>query len=170
MIKIIAAMSRNRVIGNKGKIPWHLPPDLNFFKEMTKDNIVIMGRRTWESLPVKPLPSRTNIVISRTAILTAENTVVHRDFYYAIHALKNYSLELKQDIYIIGGGALYRQSLAMNIVDEILLTEIDAEFPGDTLFPEIPKGFKSELILEAKYKDLSFKINRWSNENKREDS
>lgn len=161
MIKIIAAMSKNRCIGNKGKLPWYLPPDLNFFKKMTEGQIVIMGRRTWDSLPIRPLLNRTNIIISRDLIIPEAHAQIYRDTWYAFTALKNRALETKQDIYVIGGSTIYRQALAHGIVDEILLTEINQEFDGDTFFPELSDHWKPSKILEGNYKDISFITNRW---------
>lgn len=163
MIKIIAAMSSNRCIGSKGKLPWSLPPDLNFFREMTNGHIVVMGRRTWDSLPAKPLANRTNVIISRDILISRNDVQVFRDAYYCFSALQNSTLETGKDIYVIGGGSLYRQVLSSNLAEEILLTEINIEVEGDTFFPALPEDkWKPTKILEGKYKDLSFVINRWT--------
>lgn len=163
MIKIIAAMSKNKIIGNKGTLPWHLPPDLNFFKEMTKNQIIVMGRKTWESLPKKPLPSRFNVIVSRHMnIPTKGNLYVCRDLIHCIGALQNITLETEQDIFLIGGGSLFRQALNADIVQEIFLTEIDLECEGDTEFPLLDETWKPIKILEGEHKGLGFVINRWT--------
>lgn len=163
MIKIIAAMSNNGCIGQKGALPWHLPPDLDFFKEMTKGQIVLMGRRTWDSLPVKPLPSRKNVIISRDLNLPEyPNVRIFRNINYALPVMENLSLETQQDIYLIGGSTIFRQAFAGTYVKEMLLTTVDMWCPGDAFFPEVKKDdWNIDKILEGHYKDLKFEINRW---------
>jgi dihydrofolate reductase len=127
-ISIIAAMSINRVIGKGDGLPWHLPADLRYFKEKTMDHAVIMGRRTFDTVG-KPLPGRRNIVVSHRRDLVIEGAeVVHS----VLEALKG--LPGEEEVFIAGGGEIYRQSL--DLADRLYLTMIHAEFEGDTFFPE----------------------------------
>lgn len=140
-ISMIAAMSRNRVIGKNNDIPWHLPNDFKFFKDTTKHHHVIMGRKNYESLPHKfrPLPDRTNIIITRQPDYPVEGAQV-------VSSLEE-SLELARtageaEAFIIGGGEIYK--LGLDIAEIIYLTEIDAEIVGDVYFPEFDKTIWQE--------------------------
>ena len=133
IISLIVAMASNRVIGDKGDIPWKIPGEQKMFKEITMGHCVIMGRKTFESLE-RPLPGRTNIVVTRQSDYKAPGcTVVHS----LEDALKSCPPEEKE-AFICGGGQLYRDSFAM--ADRIYLTVIPREIPGDTYFPEIPEA------------------------------
>lgn len=139
-ISMIAAMGKNRVIGKDNDIPWHLPDDFQYFKDMTKGHCVIMGRKNWESLPhkFKPLPDRTNIVITRQADYEAEGGLVTSSLESAL-ALAQENGE--SEAFIIGGGEIYRMGL--ELADKIYLTEINGEFDGQVTFPEFdPKKWK----------------------------
>jgi len=127
MIRIIAAMSKNRVIGDSNALIWHLPEDLKRFRQLTTDNVIVMGRKTYESIG-KPLPNRRNIIITRDLDYSAEGCEV-------VSSLEEALLLSNSDCFIIGGGEIYRQ--AIDIADRIYLTLIDKEFEGDTSFPEI---------------------------------
>lgn len=131
-VAIIAAMSRNRVIGYQGAMPWHLPEDLRRFRELTSGHPVVMGRKTFEAIG-RALPGRKNIVISRNSSYLAEGCLMAGSLQEALH-LGGDSL-----IFICGGGEIYRTSMA--IADIIYLTVIDADLQGDTFFPEIPPEF-----------------------------
>lgn len=126
-IKIIAAMSKNRVIGDSNTLIWHLPEDLKRFRTLTTGNTIVMGRKTYESIG-KPLPNRRSIIITRDPDYKAEGCEV-------ANSLEDALLLSNRDCFIIGGGEIYRQ--AMDIADRIYLTLIDKEFEGDTSFPEI---------------------------------
>lgn len=130
MIHIIAAISKNNVLGKANKLLWHLPKDFKFFKDTTLGHPIIMGRKTFESLP-NPLPGRTNIIITGDRSYTQENTIVTHSLEEAIAKAR----EIDSEIYICGGGQIYTEALEKNLVDTILLTEIDAEFEGDAFFP-----------------------------------
>lgn len=127
MIVILAALSRNRVIGRDGDLPWHLPGDLRRFKELTIGGTVVMGRKTYESLPerFRPLPNRRNVVLTRNGF-DAPGADVRRRLDEA----------LEGDCFVIGGGSLYAQALPL--ADRLHLTEVDADVPGDTFFPATP--------------------------------
>ena len=143
LISLIVAMSSNRVIGNKGEIPWKIPGEQKMFKKITLGHSVIMGRKTYESVG-RPLPGRTNIVVTRQTDYKAPGCTIVHDFDGAI---KSCSAE-ESEAFICGGGQLYRESLS--VADRIYLTVIPREVTGDTYFPEIPEGefavTKSEII------------------------
>ena len=126
-IKIIAAMSKNRVIGDSNTLIWHLPEDLKRFRKLTTGNTIVMGRKTYESIG-KPLPNRRSIIITRDPDYKVEGCEV-------ANSLEDALLLSNRDCFIIGGGEIYRQ--AMDIADRIYLTLIDKEFKGDTSFPKI---------------------------------
>jgi dihydrofolate reductase len=128
-ISIVVAMAANRVIGRDNQLPWHLPADLKHFKETTMGKPILMGRKTWESIG-RPLPGRTNIVITRDENYDAPGCVVVHSIEAALQAAA------KQDeVMIIGGAEFYRQVLPQT--DSIYLTRINEDFEGDTLFPEL---------------------------------
>lgn len=130
MITIIVAKSENHVIGNKNQLIWHLPNDLKRFKQLTSGHPIIMGRKTFESIG-KPLPNRTNIVITRNKDWSSEGVLTVNSLEEAIQRGK----EIHSDIFIIGGGNIYRQ--AMQRADALEVTEVHHEFEGDAFFPEI---------------------------------
>lgn len=127
MIKIIVAISKNRVIGNDNKLIWSLPSDLKRFKQITTGNTVVMGRKTYESIG-KPLPNRRNIIITRNSDYKIEGCEVANSLGEALMLCNN-------DCFIIGGGEIYKQSLPL--ADKLYLTVINEYFDGDTYFPEI---------------------------------
>jgi dihydrofolate reductase len=131
MLSLIAAVARRRVIGRDNRLPWHLPGDMRHFRETTRGRPVIMGRRTWESLPEKfrPLPGRLNVVVSGNPGCPALGAVVAGSLAAAVEAAGN-----SGEIFVIGGAGLYRQALPF--AERLYLTEIDAEFLGDAFFPE----------------------------------
>jgi len=133
---MIAAMGSNRVIGKDNDIPWHLPDDFKFFKDTTKGHHVIMGRKNWESLPPKfqPLPDRTNIIITRQNDYSADGATVVSTLEAALKLAKDNS---EQEVFVIGGGEIYRMALEM--ADRIYLTEIHQDFDGQVTFPEFDK-------------------------------
>lgn len=137
-IVLIAALGENSEIGGKGKLLWKIPEDLKNFKEVTTGKTVIMGRKTWESLPVKPLPNRRNIIITRDPNYKATGAIVYNNLEDA----------LKEDgkICIIGGGEIYKQALPY--ANLLRLTRIYKTFPeADTFFPEFSED-EWELIVE----------------------
>jgi dihydrofolate reductase len=130
VIACVVAHSRNRVIGRDGDLPWHLPADLRRFRELTSGHAVVMGRRTYESLPdrFRPLPNRRNLVLSRDPSFRAEGAEIFGDLASALAACGG-------DCFVIGGGATYAE--ALSVADRVYATEIDAEIEGDTFFPEL---------------------------------
>lgn len=127
MVGLIVAMTKNRVIGNQGIIPWRIKGEQKRFRELTTGNTVIMGRRSYEEIG-KPLPNRDTIVISNTCRYEREHLKTASSLKEAITMVNN------GDIFISGGGKLYQESL--ELVDKIYLTIIDMEVQGDTYFPE----------------------------------
>lgn len=136
-IGMIWAQATGGVIGRDGTMPWHLPEDLAHFKTTTLGAPVIMGRRTWESLPetFRPLPGRSNIVVTRTLGYQAEGATVVSSFESALSHAGDAG-EKPEAVWIIGGGQLYRE--AMPRATELVVTHIELEVPdGDTFAPEI---------------------------------
>jgi dihydrofolate reductase len=132
-IILVAAVSKNNVIGNYGKLPWHIPQELQNFKEITLGYPVIMGRKTWSSLK-NPLPGRINIVLTRNKCYLKHNQNV-RFFNSFEDALKSVASEKS---FIIGGAELYSQTI--NIADEMILSIINGDYEGDTFFPNFDKS------------------------------
>ncbi len=166
-INIIAAMAKNRVIGYNNKLPWSIPQDLEHFKKVTsgKDSAVVMGRKTWESLPKKPLPNRRNYVLTKNNFHTTfPDGLVLKDLDDIIHLKKIYN-----NIWIIGGQTIYEQYINKPYIDRIYLTEIEDNHEGDTFFPEIPEYFLKTIQGESKiYKRNAvsfgnYNINMYSN-------
>ena len=128
-------MARNRVIGRNGKLPWRLPAELQYFKAVTMGKPIIMGRKTFDSIG-RPLPGRTNIVVTRRADFSVEGIVTAADLSAAIALGEAAARENDVDeIMVIGGGEIYAQSLPR--ADRIYLTEVQAEIDGDTVFPAL---------------------------------
>jgi len=180
--KAIAAMSENRVIGNGNKIPWHLPEDFKWFKKMTTGNVVVMGRKTFESLG-KPLPDRINVVLTRHPIdlrkmhpdLFGESTWgtrardLRKDFQLGLakigtrtevrlqrSLLKLDPEEFVTDVFICGGAQIYEQALPL--CSDLYLTRVKREVEGDALFPPFEHMFElSEVIADTP----EFSIEHW---------
>lgn len=123
-------MGLNREIGVDNKLPWHLPKDLKHFKEITSGHPIIMGRKTYESIG-KPLPNRTNIVISRKKDWFEEGILIVGSIKEAI----KFGQKIDEDIFIIGGGNIFEQT--MDIADKLEVTEIKTNIEADTFFPKI---------------------------------
>jgi len=131
MISIITAMSRNRVIGREGKLPWYLPSDMKRFKKLTLGNPVIMGRRTFESIDEKyrPLPGRANIIVSGQLQPTKGITIAS-SFEEAVALVADC-----RQAFIIGGESIFRQALALKVASRLYLTRVEVKCIGDTFFP-----------------------------------
>jgi len=138
-LSIIAAMDRNRVLGYKNDIPWHIPHDLRRFKRITSGHTIIMGRKTFESLP-GPLPKRRTIVITSSTGYSAPGIEVVKSIEDSIRIA-----DKKHENFVAGGANIYEQFLPF--ADKLYLTHIDAEYKGDTYFPEIDYS-KWKLIEE----------------------
>ncbi|MCX6137191.1 MAG: dihydrofolate reductase [Ignavibacteriales bacterium] len=149
---IIAALTPGRVIGNDGTIPWHYSEDLKRFKRLTIGQTVLMGRKTYESLG-KPLPGRTNVVItkSKIAIPTGADVIIYPTLEEALLELQD-----REKVFVVGGGTIYAQLIER--ADAMHLTMIEQEAPGDTYFPEYEHliGTMYRFVGEEKHKGFSF--------------
>lgn len=140
-VSLIVAAAKNGVIGKNNNLIWHLPKDMRFFKETTLNHHVIMGRKNFESIPHKyrPLPNRTNIVITRQTNYKADGSVVVNSVEAALEIAKENG---DKEPFIIGGGQIYKLALEANLVDRIYLTKVHHTFDGDTFFPELNNKWK----------------------------
>jgi dihydrofolate reductase len=131
VIALVAAVARGGVIGRDGELPWHLPEDMAHFREVTMDYPVVMGRKTWDSLPARfrPLPGRRNIVVTRNPVWRAHGAERAGSFEEALELVDG-----AERVSVIGGGEIF--SAALPLADELVLTEIDVDVKGDTFFPE----------------------------------
>ena len=142
-ITLVLARADNGVIGDAGRIPWRLSDDLRRFKTLTIGKPIIMGRKTWESFPKRPLPGRTNIVITRNARYAAAGAVV---VHTLDEALTRASSETPDAIMIVGGAEIYREVLPR--ATRIELTEVHRDFSGDTIMPEFSRTDWREVARE----------------------
>lgn len=127
-LSLIVAMSRNRVIGAGGKIPWHLPGELKLFKELTMGHHIIMGRKTWESIG-RLLPGRTSVIVTRQRGYSVPGAIVAHTLQEAIAACGS-----DEEIFVIGGAEIFREALPL--ANRVYLTTVDADVPGDTSMPD----------------------------------
>jgi len=135
-LALIVARARGGVIGHKGKMPWRIPSELAHFNRTTLGKPVLMGRKTWESLQVQPLPGRDNLVLSRNADLVAPGARVFDEFAHLLEAGRACAQACgTAEMVVIGGAALY--ALALPLADRVYLTEIAADVPGDTWFEDL---------------------------------
>jgi dihydrofolate reductase len=143
LITLLLAMSRNRVIGREGQLPWRLPEDLAYFRRTTMGQPVLMGRKTWDSLPprFRPLPGRRNLVMTRNGAWQAEGAEPVASLADALARVPE-----AQRLFVIGGAELYNSALAE--ADELLLTEIDRDFDGDVFLPAVDASVFEEVARE----------------------
>ena len=157
-VRLVWAQAAGGVIGAGGTLPWHLPEDLRLFRALTLGATVVMGRRTWTSLPprVRPLPGRRNVVLSATLDPAEAGVPVARSVADV--------LALDGDVWVIGGGTVYPAFLPH--AEEVVVTEVDAQLPGDTFAPALDDGW----LLAARRPDdgwaesaagLRFRVSRW---------
>ena len=142
LVSIIAALSENRVIGKDNKLLWQIPADLQRFKKLTSGHVVIMGSKTFASIG-KPLPYRTNIIVTRDHALQAASCVVVHSLEDAIAAAQKLDTG---EIFVIGGGQIYEQ--ALKYADKLYLTIVKGDFAGDTYFPDY-SDFKKVIFEQA---------------------
>lgn len=138
MIHLVVAVAENGAIGKDNQLLWHLPDDLKQFKKLTSGHTVVMGRKTYESIG-KPLPNRTNVIITRNENYEAPGCIVVSSLEEAIRT--------ESDVYIIGGAEIYQQALPLT--DRIHLTEVQASVEGDTFFPKLDSAEWHELSRET---------------------
>jgi dihydrofolate reductase len=141
-ISLIVAMASNRVIGLNNQMPWHLSADLKKFKKITMGAPILMGRKTYESIG-RPLPGRTNIIISRNPTYSQPGCLVFNDIDKALASCGDV-----EEVFVIGGSDFYKSMLP--VADTLYLTQIDQEFPGDTFFPE----FDPDQWIEVEREDI----------------
>lgn len=141
MISFVVAVAQNGVIGREGGLPWHISSDLKRFKEITMGKPVVMGRKTWESLPRKPLPGRRNIVITQQKGYVAEGADIADSPAAALLMVPDAA-----EVAVIGGGEIYRQFWPL--VDRLYLTEVDLAVEGDTYFPSVDPAEWREVSRE----------------------
>ena len=154
-VSLIVAVSENGVIGKDNDLIWHLPKDMKFFKDTTMGHHVIMGRKNFESIPHKfrPLPNRTNIVITRQSDYKAEDSIVVNSVEESLEIAKKNG---ENEAFIIGGGQIYKLALEANLIDRIYLTKIHHLFDGDTFFTELSSDWE-EIKREDCFKDDNHK-------------
>ncbi len=148
--KAIAAMSLNRVIGCGNKIPWHIPEDFKWVKENTLGHVIVMGRKTFESIG-RPLPRRENIVLSQQTLKIQGVTIIHN-----LNELEG--IESEKEIWILGGAEIYRQTLPH--CSDLYLSVIKREVEGDTFFPPFEDTFELKEIIRE---ELDFRIEHYVN-------
>jgi dihydrofolate reductase len=148
-INIIVAASDNDCIGVKGDLPWNLPTDLKRFKEITNNHIVIMGRKTWESIPEKyrPLPNRTNVIITKNLDYKADGAEVRHDL---IKALDEFAWG-NHEVFVIGGAQIYKE--AFPYANKLYLTRVMTEIEGDTFLEGLEPSDWLLLEFEGPYKE-----------------
>ena len=144
IVSLIASLARNRAIGNKQQLLWHLPEDMRYFRQTTRNHTVIMGRKTWESLPAayRPLPQRHNIVVSHDPAYLANGATLAHSIDDAIHLAGE-----AEEVFVIGGAEIYRQTLPM--ATRLYLTEVAEDCPGDSFFPQFSANEWSEVLRRA---------------------
>lgn len=143
IVSAIVAAAKNNVIGKDNEIPWYLPADLVYFKKTTLDHYVIMGRKCFRSIG-RPLPKRTNIVVTRDPFFSADGVLVAHTIEEALGIAFDAG---EEEVFILGGGEIYRES--MDLWDKLYLTEVDIEPEGDVFFPEINPEEWTETWREA---------------------
>ncbi len=145
-ISLVWAMAQNRVIGRNNQLPWYLPEDLKYFKRITLGKPVIMGRKTFDSIG-KPLPGRTNIVVTRNRDWSFEGVRIVDSLEAARELCENLTIvDGTEEAMIIGGAEIYRQ--AMPLADRLYLTEVHADVEGDATFPEFDRSQWQEIARE----------------------
>ena len=137
MLILIAAMDKSRIIGNNNDIPWHIPKDFLHFKKTTLNHSIIMGYNTWLSLPMKPLPKRTNIIITANH----QNHIIKHDNIHSYDSLEScFEVHNSDDesIFVIGGQSIYEQTI--DIADKMIISQIHGEYVGNKYFPVISES------------------------------
>lgn len=166
-ISLIVAKDRKGGIGKNNDLMWHLPADMKFFKETTTGHVVLMGRKNYESIPerFRPLPNRQNIVLTQNKSYQAPSCLVFHSVEDVL-AWKNEQVNDERTFFVIGGGEIYRLFLENNLVEEMYITEVDAEFDADTFFPNIEAdkwGINEIISYSTDEKNLyNFKVNKYT--------
>jgi dihydrofolate reductase len=145
---LIVAMDSERGIGKNNDLMWHLPKDMKFFKDTTQGQIVVMGRKNYDSIPEKyrPLPNRLNVVLTRNENFHAPNCLV---FHSLEECLTYFKEESERIVFIIGGGEIYRMALESDILDEIYITHVQKRYEAETFFPSFEEEkWESQILFE----------------------
>tara|TARA_R110000796_G_scaffold111352_2_gene222860 strand:+ start:410 stop:907 length:498 start_codon:yes stop_codon:yes gene_type:complete len=149
-MNLIVCLDDKNGIGKNNKLAWSLKQDLKYFCKITTNTIVIMGRNTWDSLPVKPLKNRLNLVLSKSMYSTIyENTFFFSTFLLLNEFLKN--IESNNEIFIIGGKSIYEYFLKENLIKKIYMTKINHNYNCDVFFPNIDLNDKFKIISNSDY-------------------
>jgi dihydrofolate reductase len=146
MINIIVAVASNGAIGKDGDLLWHISEDLKYFKKTTLNSTVVMGRKTWEALPFKPLKNRRNIILTKNEDFTEKNAEIFHKIKEIIFLNKE-----NENLFIIGGGAIYKEFLPY--ADKIYLTKVYKDFDADTFFPTLNADDWKEVFRSERQKD-----------------
>lgn len=160
---IIAAMDENRGIGKNNQLPWHLSADMKHFAATTKGGTVIMGRKTWDSLPAayKPLKERFNIVVSRGEIELPQDVALAHSLDESLALTEEKHPERK--VFVIGGAMLFEGALKHPSCSEIIMTQLEGNFDCDTFFPEVPENFqKREESEEMQEEEIVYRFITYS--------
>lgn len=147
-IALIVAMDSERGIGKNNDLMWHLPKDMQFFKDTTQGQIVVMGRKNYDSIPEKyrPLPNRLNVVLTRNNEFNAPDCLV---FHSLEDCMSYFKDENERTLFIIGGGEIYRMAIESNIVNEMYITHVHHSYDAETFFPEFDAAqWKSSLLFQ----------------------
>ncbi|MBM7602098.1 dihydrofolate reductase [Metabacillus crassostreae] len=147
MISLIVAMDENRLIGKDNQLPWHLPQDLAYFKRMTMNHKIVMGRKTYESIG-RPLPGRENIILTRDHSYKMDGCKV----LHSIEEILELSKNTDENIFVIGGAEIFKEILPYS--DRLYMTHIHHNFEGDTFFPQLKETDWETLSVEAGIKDI----------------
>lgn len=147
MISLIVAMDENRLIGKDNQLPWHLPQDLAYFKRMTMNHKIVMGRKTYESIG-KPLPGRENIIITRDSSYTKDGCKV----LHSIDDILELSKATDENVFVIGGAEIFKEILPYS--DKLYMTHIHHEFEGDTFFSQLNDSEWETISVESGMRDV----------------
>lgn len=161
MISIIVAFDVNRVIGTANNtIPWHLPDDMKFFKRITTGYPIIMGKNTWQSLPIKPLPNRLNIVVSKSMRASNGSDTFKESEPVVVRTIKEaigiVNVLKMPNAFIIGGSQVYKSALDQDVVDRLIITHVRGSHQGNVYFPDLKDyGFvKHNVIMKHREFDI----------------
>ncbi len=152
-VKLIVAKAENNAIGKGNDLIWRLPADLKFFKSTTIGHTLIMGRKTFESIG-RPLPGRTTIIITRDKNYKQEGCIIAHSIENALELVEN-----DDSPFIAGGATIYKQAFEMDIIDEMIITEVHEEFEADAFFPNIDLSKWEELSRDKHFTDEKNKYN-----------
>lgn len=169
-ISIIAAIGKNRELGKDNKLIWHIKEDLQRFKDLTSGHPIIMGRKTWDSLPFKPLPNRKNIIVTRDKTFNPHLNQNHHNLSnckiceglgcFVVNSLEEALRQAmfaqgNDECFVIGGGQIYKEAIEKKLVDKLYLTIVEGEFDADTFFPDYA-GFK-KVVFEKQSQSEKYK-------------